>query len=38
MVQQSDMMFSPGEFVEFAVIGGKAGLLALNVRSLRQVA
>lgn len=35
MVPQSDLEFNPGDFVEFAVVGGKAGLMALNVRPLR---
>ena len=34
-VHQTDAALSAGDAVEFAVIGGKAGLMAQNVRPLQ---
>ncbi len=34
--QHADAVLSAGDAVEFAVIGGKAGLMAQNVRPLRR--
>ncbi|MCH7639199.1 MAG: cold shock domain-containing protein [Bacteroidetes bacterium] len=35
-VHQSEAALTTGDAVEFAVIGGKAGLMAQNVRPLRR--
>ncbi len=34
--QRSDESLNAGDSVEFAVVGGKAGLMAQNVRPLRR--